>query len=81
MRWALLSTDFEDGLKDRKQREARHQRNEAHDGQSNNRALDAVHLAEPRFLRVILAIATTAALTYANRRQQIPAQDGAAGMP
>jgi cold shock protein len=49
MRWALLSTDFEDGLKDRKQREARHQRNEAHDGQSNKRALDAIHLAEPRF--------------------------------
>jgi hypothetical protein len=81
MRWALLSNDFEDGLKDRKQREARHQRNEAHDGQSNKRALDAVHLAEPRFLRVILAIATTATLTYTNRRQQIPTQDGAAGMP
>jgi hypothetical protein len=49
MRWALLSTDFEDGLKDRKQREARHQHNEAHHGQSNKRALDTVHLAAPRF--------------------------------
>jgi hypothetical protein len=28
-----------------------------------------------------LAIATTAALTHVNRRQQIPAQDAAAGMP
>jgi hypothetical protein len=81
MRWALLSNDFEDGLKDRKQREARHQRNEPHDGQSNKRALDSVHLAAPRFLRLILAIATTAALTHVNRRQQIPAQDAAAGMP
>jgi hypothetical protein len=42
------------------------------------RALDAVHLAEPRFLRFILA---TAALKYVNRFQQIPAQDAAAGMP
>jgi hypothetical protein len=71
MRWARHPTDFEDGLKDRKQREARHQRDEADDGQSDKRTLDAVHLADPRFLRFILTSGTTAALTYVNRRQQI----------
>jgi hypothetical protein len=71
MRWARHPTDFEDGLKDRKQREARHQRDEADDGQSDKRTLDAVHLADPRFLRFILTSGTTVALTYVNRRQQI----------
>jgi hypothetical protein len=69
MRWALLSQPISRIKKLQAACEARHQRNEAYDGQSNKRALDTVHLAAPRFLRLILASVTTAALTHVNRRQ------------